>query len=165
MSKQRTNQINTNIYQRNVPTQPLQSSFSPRPVKTRQVLFPVLDCHQPSNTKILHYPTYNQQTQFNPGSSAPYSGWATNIDDDSKVKSLFRTTQKCIQNEYIPSSTSDMYIQNKNIPSFNHQHEQQTLGMRNLLFKQQQFSDFNPNTCNLGQNTFNNHTRQQLKDI
>ena len=33
------------------------------------------------------------------------------------------------------------------------------------LFKEESFSPFNPNTCNLGTNVFYNHTQQQVKDL
>jgi hypothetical protein len=34
-----------------------------------------------------------------------------------------------------------------------------------LLFKEERFSAFNPNQCNLGHKLFHNHIRQQTKDI
>ena len=34
-----------------------------------------------------------------------------------------------------------------------------------LLFKEEQFNSFNPNTCNLGHMVFNNNMRQQIKDV
>jgi len=158
--------LNDRIYDRNLPSQELQQTFDPRPVRTRQVLFPALDCHMPSNTPIKVQPTFNQETQFNPGSSAPYSGWATRIDTDSKVKVMFRTTQKWTpQNSYIPGSNSDLYRENVNIPTFTLKQTHNTLGSHSLLFKREQFDNFNPNPCNLGSDKFNNHTRQQVKNI
>ena len=35
----------------------------------------------------------------------------------------------------------------------------------NLLFQENAFSPFNPNKCNLGYKVFNNHIRQQTKNI
>ena len=34
-----------------------------------------------------------------------------------------------------------------------------------LLFKEEKFSAFNPNTCNLGHKVFNNFMRQEIKNI
>ena len=34
-----------------------------------------------------------------------------------------------------------------------------------LLFKKEEFNPFNPNECNLGFKLFDNHTRQQTKNI
>jgi hypothetical protein len=163
---ERLQQLNDRLYNRNLPSHTLQASFDPRAVKTRQVLFPVLDCYKPSNTPIRVEGQYNSTAQFNPGSSAPYSGWASNIDNESRVKSLFRTTQKWTpQNEYVPGSQSDLYITNKNVKETSPQETQRILGMRDILFKTEQFDDFNPNKCGLGGDRFNNHTRQQLKNI
>ena len=33
------------------------------------------------------------------------------------------------------------------------------------LFKEEKFDKFNPNTCDLGNNTFYNHTQQQVKNL
>jgi hypothetical protein len=163
---ERLEQLNNRIYDRNIPSHELQSNFDPRPVKTRQVLFPTLDCYQPSNTPINNQPTYNQHGQFNPGSSAPYSGWATNIDNESKVKTLFRTTQKWApQNSYIPGSQSDMYVANKNMYQSTPEQTSRNLGHHELLFKREQFDHFNPNKCGLGMDRFDNHTRQQTKNL
>lgn len=163
---ERLTELNDRIYNRNIPSHTLQSNFDPRPVKTRQVVFPTLDCYQPSKTGIIRVNDYNQDTQFNPGSSAPYSGWATNIDDESRVKALFRTTQKWApQNSYIPESSSDLFVTNKNIGGTSREMTMRILGERKMLFKREDLGNFNPNPCNLGGERFNNHTRQQVKNL
>lgn len=163
---ERLTELNSRIYDRNLPSNTLQSNFDPRPVKTRQVLFPAIDCHAPSSTPIEIQQTYDQEQNFNPGSSAPYSGWATNIDDESKVKALFRTTQKWApQNSYIPGTQSDMFVQNKNVGKTSFEQTKRTLGSHELLFKKENLGNFNPNKCNLGMDRFNNHTRQQTKNL
>ena len=35
----------------------------------------------------------------------------------------------------------------------------------NLLFKEERYNSFNPNTCNLGHKIFHNHIRQQTKNL
>lgn len=40
-----------------------------------------------------------------------------------------------------------------------------TLDPHNLLFKREQFDNSNPNKCGLGMERFNNHTRQQTKNL
>tara|TARA_Y100000780_G_C13688823_1_gene418698 strand:- start:3202 stop:3732 length:531 start_codon:yes stop_codon:yes gene_type:complete len=165
-NQERLKELDDRIYARNIPSTTLESQFDPRPVKTRQVIFPVLDCYASSNTNIIRRQNYNQSNQFNPGTSAPYSGWATNIDNESKMKRMFRTTQKwCPQTEYIPSSRSDLYISNKNVKKTPDIVTKSMLGERELLFKREQFNYFNPNPCNLGGDRFNNHTRQQVKNL
>jgi hypothetical protein len=153
----RVEELNRRTYERNIPSQKMQANFDSRPVKTRQVLFPAIDCHQPSNVPIQKIP-YNQESQFNPGSSAPFYGYATKIDDDSKLRRQFSPLQKwCDQGEYIPDSRSDMY--NTYITP---EQEKQT---HPLLFKRENFSPFNPNEENLGFNVFNNHSRYQIKNV
>ena len=155
---ERVEELNDRIMDRNIPSNQLQMQFDPRPVETRRVLFPGIDCHMPSNTPIQIQPTFNSTSQFNPGTSAPYSGYATKIDDDSKVKDIMMSNQKwCSQSRYIPSSTSDMY--SVNVPTT------QNIQSHPLLFKQESFSPFNPNKCNMGYKVLQNHTRQQIQNI
>jgi hypothetical protein len=156
----RVEELNSRIFSRNLPSEVLQMSFDPRPEKTRQVLFPTINCHHSTNNEpILKQPIYNIHQEFNPGSKAPFSGYASQIDTESNLKDIFMTKQKwCSQSEYIPSSKSDLY--KTNIPrtgKLPKNHE--------LLFKQEQFNKFNPNPCNLGRNIFNNSTRDQIKDL
>jgi hypothetical protein len=154
----RVDELNDRIYDRNLPSTSLQMNFDPRAVKTRQVLFPVLDCqHTSDKTPIIRRPAFNTMTEFNPGTSAPYSGYATHIDQDSRVKDMFMPAQKwATQTEFIPSSNSDMY--HVNVPS-----GKPVAQPYPLLFKKETFNYFNPNPCNLGGNLLYNHTRQQVK--
>lgn len=156
----RLDQINNGVYDRNVPTGHLQMVFDPRAVDTRRTVFPALDCRSKATVPIQKQRTYNIQSTFNPGSSAPYSGYASKIDEESRLKDIFMPVQKYnAQTQYIPSSMSDMYV------------ETQPLETRNisqnhpLLFKQETFNPFNPNKCNLGDNVLYNHTRQQVKNM
>lgn len=154
----RVDELNDRIYDRNLPSQPLQMTFDPRPVRTRQVLFPVVDCYMPSATPIKVEPTYNTMSQFNPGTSAPFSGYASSIDQDSRVKDMFMSRQKwTAQTKFVPSSKSDLYVE----PSFQPT-QQQT---HTLLFKQEHFAPFNPNRCGMGDGVLYNHTRQQVKNL
>lgn len=157
-NEERLNSINQGIYNRNIPTGPMQPTFSPRPVDTKYVVYPAYDCRTPAQEPLIQHSTYDPQSQFNPGSSAPYSGYATNINKESQLKDIVMPNQKwCAQTEYIPSSYSDMY--KVNIP------QTQSIQNHPMLFKQEQFSPFNANPCNLGGQVLNNHTRQQLLNL
>lgn len=159
-NQERLNELNNRIYNRNIPSQKLQLSFDPRAVDTRRSVFPMMDCRTPSNVPIIQQPNYNTMTQFNPGTSSPYSGYATRIDEDSRVKDIFMAKQKwTAQSKYIPSSKSDLYVTPK-IP--NTKPVRQTHPM---LFKEENFAPFNPNKCNMGYEILNNHTRQQMKNL
>jgi hypothetical protein len=130
-----------------------------RPLETRHQIFPTTLKQNVDNDVIN--PNYNQYAQFNPGSKAPYSGYANFVDQESRVKNIFMSNQKwCGQTSYIPSSKSDLY----NEPHFS-QNINPELNKHSLLFKKEIFSPFNPNECNIGGSLFNNHTRQQFKDF
>ena len=85
----RVQDLNVRISNRNIPSKTLQMTFDPRQVQTRYVRFPMIDCYMPSKEPIKYQSPYNQHLQFNPGTSAPYSGYATNIDQDSRLQNIF----------------------------------------------------------------------------
>jgi hypothetical protein len=105
-------------------------------------------------------PIYNSENVFNPGTSAPYSGYATNINKESELKNQIYALQSCSQSVYVPSSKSDLYmnygLSSQNTPQ-NYPHS--------LLFKEENYNDFNPNQYNIGVDLFNNNTRVQIKNI
>ena len=153
----RVEELNNRISSRNIPSESLPPSFSIRAVPTRYVKMPVVDCRPPAKVKISNSCKYDQHTIFNPGDSAPYVGYSSAIDQDSRLKNIFFPLQKCDQAQYIPSSKSDLY--NYQVIS-NPSRQNHT-----LLFKTENFDTFNPNTCNLGKKLFNNHTRVQTKNL
>ena len=160
-NQNRTQELSDRIYKRNIPSQQIQMSFDPRQVPTKYVRFPVLDCQLPNNVPIQNRGVYNQQQTFNPGQMAPYSGYATKVDDESKVQNMFEATQKWTpQSKFIPGSKSNMYV-NKVVTS----PENQVQMTNQLLFKEETFAPFNPNPCGLGNNMLYNHTRQQVKNL
>ena len=73
------------------------------------------------------------------------------IDEESKLKNIIFPLQKCGQSKYIPSSHSDLFKAN-----YLTQVSKPVLMTNPLLFHKEQFSSFNPNTCNTGGNYFNN---------
>jgi len=159
--------LNDRIYDRNLPSEEITQQFDPRPSRTRQVLFPALDCNMPSNTPIKRDErSFNTSQQFTPGSSGPFSGWATQIDSDSTLKSLYRTTQKWTpQNSYIPGSQSDMFRDNANVKHMPNKYTEQIMGSHSLLFNRFESNQVERFSCsNIGIDRFNNHTRQQLKN-
>ena len=147
-------ELNSRLNDRNIPSNPLHPQFSMRPVSTKYALLPIVDRHTPSNVPINKQAPYSVGNTFNPGSASPWSGFSTNIDKESILRNQPFALQKSIKSVYIPSSTSDMY--------------KVTVSGRNEiqpftdLFKEQIFDDFNPNSLNVGNNVFNNSTREQM---
>ena len=173
---ERLQQLNDRMYQRNFPSQELQTNFSPRSTPTRQCLFPMVDNHMPSDTQIKKNPNYNMANQFNPGTNAPWSGYMTSVDNESRMRNLFAANQPAAQSKYIPSSTSDLYNYNIQQEIIN-AHRQQfplieqpasditTAQPYPRLFETPKFAPFDANEYGLGMDTFENHTRQQVRNL
>lgn len=156
-------QTNQRIYDRNIPSQPLQPYISVRPVLTKYSYLPIVDPRKEINVQLQQMPFYNSETIFNPGNTqSPWSGFATKINKESELRNQFFALQKCSQSVYVPSSNSDLYeysFKNNNSLLQNNTH--------NLLFVNEKFDNFNPNpdTNLVGISLFNNATRTQVKDI
>jgi hypothetical protein len=173
-NQRRLQELNDRIYDRNIPSQELQANFDPRPVKTRQILFPARDCHRRPEDKetIKVQPVYNIHQQFNPGQSAPYSGYATFVDQENRLKNIYMSNQKwCAQTEYVPSSMSDLYV-NRNVDRASLQKQREInddLGYHSLLFMEPEFDHTRSRQdcleTRLGTELFYNHTRQQLLEL
>ena len=156
----RNQQLSDRMYDRNIPSHQIGQSYFARPVDTYATKFPMLDCHKPSTVEKAVFPPYSQRQVFNPGQAAPYEGYSKNVDIESALHNSFHPLQRCVQGKYIPGSRSDMYNANYLIPS------SKPVKMTNkLLFKKEDFNPFNPNECNLGFKLFDNHTRQQTKNL
>jgi hypothetical protein len=156
-NQERTDELNERLYQRNIPSAELQPTFSLRPASTKYDHMGIFDKRPKSNVEIKRQPTFNVQSTFNPGNSiAPWSGYSTNINDESKLRNQYFALQRCEQSNWVPSSNSDLYkvvaVGRQEVQPFPH------------LFTEEKYTQFNPNTDNLGYELWNNHTRQQLKN-
>jgi len=158
-SSQRVDSANLRIYDRNIPSQLLQPYLSVRPVMTKYSLMPIVDPRAPINVPMEQLPIYNTEKVFNPGNAtAPWSGYASNVNVESDLQNRVFALQKCSQAVYVPSSESDLY-------KFSFKPNNETAQPFPNLFKDEQFSDFNPNPENIGFGVFQNATRQQLKTV
>jgi hypothetical protein len=167
---ERTQELSDRMFSRNVPSNILQPQFSMRPVSTKYALMPIIDQRQNASVPLTKIPAYNTNNQFNPGNAqAPWSGYATNINVESELKNQLYALQRAEQSNYVPSSQSDLYnetIQAKNTFDDSTENPNHIISdTHTLLFKEQHFNNFNPNTCNLGSKLFQNHTRQQRMDL
>ena len=155
----RTNQLDQRILERNVPSEKLDLLLSSRPQATKYSLLPTVDNNQCINSDKKYLP-YDVAKIFNPGNTkGHYSGFAAKVNDESILRNQIYALQKFPQAAYIPSSNSDLY--NYTIPNNNSNNLEQ---LYPDLFKTPVFSNNNKNPRNLGNNLFNNHTRQQLKN-
>lgn len=150
-------ELNNRLSERNIPSVPLQPNFGIRSVSTKYSTMPIFDRRATPTFPIERQPTYNVTNVFNPGDSkSPWSGFATNINNESSLRNQFFALQKCEQSSYVPSTSSDMY----NVVVGGRNETQPFPG----LFKETKFNSFNPNTCEIGKDVFNNFTREQLLD-
>ena len=155
---ERVEDLNNRIYSRNVPSGKIQASINTRPVPTKYSVMPIMDMRAKPNVELDKCTTYNSRETFNPGSAkGPWSGFSSNINDESRLRNQFFAIQNCEKSAYVPSSNSDMYEVNvvgrNEVQPFND------------LFRTPDLAPFNPNVYNVGNNFFSNNTRQQIKDL
>ena len=150
-------QMNSEIYQRNLPSAPLQPYLNVRPASTKYSIMPVVDPRRQLNVPLQVNPTYNMGMTFNPGNAtAPWSGYASQVNTESELKNQIFALQHCDRSTYVPQSTSDLYMtpacSNTKPVAQNHP----------LLFTKQEFSkcempQYNHNTL------FNTPTREETR--
>ena len=104
---ERVEQLNKRLTDRNSTSTTPSFYFSPRPVPTKYTTMPIVDPICKSNVNIVYQKPYNVNEEYLPANSAPWSGFADNIDVETKLR---------YEKEYIPSSKSSMYVK-PNIPS------------------------------------------------
>lgn len=159
---QRTEELNSRIMERNIPTSTLQSTFSIRPVSTKYSSLQLIDRHEMPNVAIEKQHCYSVEQTFNPGNAqAPWSGYANNINKESQLRNQFFALQRGAgQGVYIPPKNSDMY--ESKVKPLNNAYIQEKYP---YLFQKPSFEPFNPCPENMGINIFENSTRQQVKEI
>ena len=159
----RVQTLNSRVFERNIPDTILQSYFDPRPQNTKYHRFPLKDRIVKNSFPIYKRKDFQPRVHFNPGTFSPFEGKSTNIDSESRVKNMFMSNQKYgNQNVYIPSSNSDMYL--NDVKKYTTNTNEQDV--HPFLQEQNVFASFNPDTYHLNKtDLFQGHTRQKLKDI
>jgi hypothetical protein len=153
---------NKKLYDRNIPSQPLQPYLNVRPVMTKYSFLPIVDPRRDLSVPLEQMPTYKTTHVFNPGNNgAPWSGFASNINIESDLRNQIYALQKCSQSVYVPNSNSDLFDYSFKVE---HTKNKQT---HPLLFETTHFDNFNPNPDSkvLGSNLFMNNTRVQVRDL
>lgn len=150
---------NMRTFERIIPSQPLQSYLDVRPSSTKYSLLPIVDPRKEVNVPLIQRSTYSQGSVYNPGTGAPWCGYASNVNNESLLRNQVYALQKCSQSVYIPSSKSDLYVHK----TANSYPVEQT---HKYLFKDNTFSKKPFQHKNyIGHALFNNPTRQQLKNL
>ncbi len=156
-NQERANELNNRISSRNIPSTGLKPQFSMRPAATKYGYMPILDQYKKATVPSNSYTPYSTSGVFNPGNAtAPWSGFSNNVNLESQLRNQIFALQKSDQSVYVPESTSDLYETRVDYTPQPQTHP--------LLFDKADLASFNPNTQNIGNNLFNNHTRYQIKD-
>ncbi len=101
---------NDRMYSRNVPSTPLQPYFRVAPLATKYMYMPTTIDAPPSSVPVVTAPTFDLRHTFNPGTAmAPWSGFASHVNDESVLRNQVFALQKGSQAVYVPSSHSDLY--------------------------------------------------------
>ena len=125
---------------------------------TKYSIMPIVDPRAKINVPLKQENVYNPEKVFNPGNTrSPWSGYASAVNVESELRNQIYALQSCSQAVYVPSSQSDLYVERF--------HPTPLSGNNGLLFKEEKFEQFNPNTENIGRGLFNNYTRQQLREL
>lgn len=154
---ERNDQLNRRLYKRNVPGQAMNMSTDPRPQSTKYTFLPSISNESPLPNL---YPLYDANIHYNPGTKSPFSGYAMNVDNESKIQNIFMPNQKFApQSYYIPSSTSELYQP--------HSFVNQSTNKHTLLQQELSFDPHNPDKRNINDHNylFQIPTRQGEKNV
>lgn len=156
--QERVEELNERMLERHFPDRPLEPNFAPRPVSTKYSVFPIMDSRKQSQEPNKTYENYNLAANFAPGNRAgPFSGYAVETENVLR-NSTVALDRDYLQNQYIPSSQSDLYsvviVSKPSIQPFEG------------LFRQTELAQpMHPNVSNtsIGKEQFFNHTRTQMR--
>ena len=100
----RVEELNHRIASRFQASSVPEMTFSPRPVGTKFVMFPIVGSIPPAKVAISSQPA----VAFLPGDSAPLSGFG--VDTESELRNIKYALQADDRATYVPSSHSDLYV-------------------------------------------------------
>lgn len=147
-------ELNERLYNRNVTLASLPANMNARSVPTRNTIYPVHD------KRIKYEKPQYLDDEFAPmQSNAPPSGFK--IDTESQLRNqCFALQHGASQGVYIPDSASDLY--NVRIPAISSPTPQP---FPNLFSVPRMTTAPPPLSDHIGVNTFQNHTRTQLRNV
>lgn len=158
----RVDEINERLNSRKQSDTMLEAVFDPRPTGTRGGMMPVITTKTQSNEQFYGYTDYNVSKNFAPATrTAPFRGFAENINEESELRNQIFALQRSEKGLYVPQSFGDLYMVNVPEKELTQQEQQHFYPG---LFKQEQFSRFDPGSRYDTKKMFNNDTNQALKD-
>ena len=159
----RVDELNSRIQGRQFSDKPLAPNFSYRPISTKYSLFPVIDRRAPVTEEIQKTDMHNVQTNFSPATHhGPPCAYFNNIDIETSLRNQNVALQNgAPQGVYVPNSTSDLY--RVHVPSTPGPNPHPKLFTQQSLSNN--FRQSNVSNTPIGKETFNNHTRTQLRGM
>jgi hypothetical protein len=152
-------ELNLRFQSRHFSDIPLEPNFNPIPIQTKYSHFPIINTRKEVTTPINYEIYHNVSFNFNPSTRiAPPSGYFNNINDEINLRNQSHRNENDI---YIPSSNSDMYMNNLNFKN----NDRLNVPVHSLLFSQpEKHTNISPGLSSIGTDRFLNHTRNQMKD-
>lgn len=142
---ERTEELNERILSRNIPINFYYPVFENKPECTKYQKFPTVNAIKNENIKM--------------GYKTKWTEYSSNINKESCLRNQIYPRSNCTNSHYIPSSNSDLYT--NHIYNGNNSND-----CFSNLYQEVNFnSNMNNNLGDLGNDKFNNHTRQQLKNL
>jgi hypothetical protein len=160
---ERVDELNNRISSRYFPDVPLEPNYNMRPVPTKYSLFPIVNNRTEVREPRLNYVDYNPYLNFNPSNAkSNVKGFQSNVDTETILRNqTFALQHGAEQSVYVPTSNSDLYNVSVSVSN----PVEQT---HPLLFAKMEHSNKphqNLLSNNIGNNTFFNHTRTQLRNM
>ena len=159
---ERVDELNDRILGRFYPDMPLQPNLDVRPVPTKYSHFPIIDRIPMAKVPIVEAPYYSIGTNFTPSNTrGPVDGYFSNVNVESSLRNQFFALQRgAPQNEYIPSSQSDLYRVQMADPS-----RSESQPYPRLFDQYRPAPTVKPSNLDaeIGADRFFNHTRVQLR--
>lgn len=160
---ERVDELNDRIQSRQFSDKPLAPNFSSRPLMSKYSHFPIIERRAPYEESIQAVPIHNVHTNFSPATqNGPPRGYLVNVDLESDLRNQSVALQRCsTQATYVPSSNSDLY--KVEVPSTAGPNPHPGLFASNYETYSTFRQDYLPAT--IGNDTFHNHTRTQLRGL
>jgi hypothetical protein len=160
----RVDELNERMVARQFPDKPLAPNFDPRPISTKYSLFPALDRRAPPSVPIKPTETHNVHSNFSPAThNGPPQTYLNNIDTESVLRNQTVALQHGpTQGVYVPNSSSDLY---KVHVSGDNRGPQPHKGLFTHAPISQTPREGHVQQSKIGQQTFHNHTRIQLRNL
>lgn len=159
----RVDELNDRLKERHFSDMPMKPNYEPRPVPTKYSLFPVIDRVKDIKEPKMFYLDHNVEINFTPSTSKSHcNGYFKNIDNEHNLRNQQRFLQKHeTRSSYIPNPNSELYRVTLPPPRNTSISPE---SVHPLLFKKDSYES-KKFMYNIDKQRFNNHTRQQMRNL